>query len=201
MKIFSYVIVADDGSAPNFNAPCATLAVCKPKIRIGAQPGDIVIGFCGQPLGPEPHAVRWAGVVSEKMTFSEYWNNPSYSGKKPDKTQRPDNIYRPVKAGHEQIENPTHGPGNKSRDLGGRFVLTFKPAWYFGPAAQILPEEFGLRLTGARRGHRVNEINGKTWKKLQKWLDKNCPSIRNCARNRTGRGPSRRPILPSCKRL
>ena len=66
MKIYSYVMTCDDGSAPNFEAPNATLAICKPKVRLLAQPGDMVMAFTGKALSPEPHAVCWAGEVTEK---------------------------------------------------------------------------------------------------------------------------------------
>ncbi len=176
MKVFSYVIVNDDGSAPNYDAPMTTLAICKPKIRLYAQPGDLVIAFAGQTLGPEPHAVRWAGVVTEKMTFAEYWNAPRFVAKRPGKSERPDNIYKPSGTTYEQVNNPSHTAKNISRDLGGAFVLAFETAWRFGPVVEILPEEFGLRLSGARRGHRVCPISAVEWGSLKKWLNNHCPA-------------------------
>jgi hypothetical protein len=73
VRVYTYVIVNDAGSAPSFERPMASLAVCKPRIRIAAEVGDLVLAFAGKTLGPEPHAVRWAGVVAETLTFAEYW--------------------------------------------------------------------------------------------------------------------------------
>ncbi|MGI9375444.1 MAG: hypothetical protein ACR2PC_04975 [Tsuneonella suprasediminis] len=33
MRVWSYVITTDRGSAPNFEAPAVTLTVCKPRIE------------------------------------------------------------------------------------------------------------------------------------------------------------------------
>ena len=79
MKVFTYVIQFDGGAAPNYCEPATTLAICKPRIRRSAEVGDAIIAFEGSFLGPEAHAVRWAGVVTEKLTFSEYWNDRRFA--------------------------------------------------------------------------------------------------------------------------
>jgi hypothetical protein len=173
MKVFSYVIQYDAGSAPNYDSPATTLAICKPRIRRSAQARDLVIAFQGSALGPEPHGVRWAGVVSEKLFFDEYWNDRRYQVKKPDRTRLSDNIYRPVGADFVQVENEVHDLENATTDLGGKFVLVFEQSWRFGPTAPILPEEFGLRMVGSRRNHRVKEIEDSEWIQLRAWLDRN----------------------------
>jgi hypothetical protein len=176
VRVFTYVIVGDAGSAPSYDDPFVTLAVCKPKIRIAAEVGDMVLAFTGKTLSPEPHAVRWAGVVTEKLTFAEYWRDERFAGKKPNESDTPDNIYRPTRAGLVQVRNTTHGPGNVQRDLGGEYVLVFEPAWYFGEARAILPARFGLRMTaGARRGHRVVDLTAARAGKLIDWLEREAP--------------------------
>jgi len=125
MRVFSYVIVVDRGGAPNFEPPLPTLAVCKPKIRLKADKGDLVLAFTGRTLGPEPHAVRWAGIVGERFTFEEYWNDPRFVTKKPGVADHPDNIYRPNGTGLEQVTNETHDRRSMETDLGGRHVLAF----------------------------------------------------------------------------
>jgi Nucleotide modification associated domain 2 len=176
VKVFLYVIVVDSGSAPSFEPPLATLALCKPKIRHHAQYRDLVIGFTGRKLGPEPHAVRWAGVVSERLTFAEYWRDVRFARKKPREAIASDNIYRPRGSTYAQVDNPKHGAEAAKKDLSGRFVLVFDPSWYFGPTAPVLAEKFGFRIIGGRRGHRVWPISSGQWRELRAWFDAHLPA-------------------------
>jgi hypothetical protein len=171
VRIFTYVQVYDAGGAPNYDAPAVTLAVCKPRVRMTAQPGDVVLGFAGRRLGPDPHGVRWAGVVAEKLPFATYWSDPRFKRKKPHASATPDNIYRPLGGELIQVPNTTHGPRNVRTDTGGRFVLVFDPCWRFGDSAPAMPARFGLRMTAGRRGHRVSELSADTWCELRTWLD------------------------------
>jgi len=175
MRVFSYVIVRDRGGAPNLEPPLPTLAVCKPKIRLKANRDDLVLAFTGRSLGPEPHAVRWAGIVRERLTYDEYWNDPRFAAKKPGVAKHPDNLYRPNGIGLERVTKDTHGPKVAKTDLGGRHVLVFDRIWHFGPTIAILPARFGLRMVGGRRGHRVTEISSNQWRDLEKWLADNEP--------------------------
>ena len=171
MKAYTYVIMVDAGSAPNYDLPMTTLAICKPRIRIAAGIGDLVLAFTGSRLGPERHGVRWAGVVSEKIPFADYWADPRFQRKKPDESIVPDNIYRPIEGNLVQVDNNIHDGGNVDTDLSGRYVLLFKESWYFGPTSPLPPESFGLRMTGGRRGHRVADLADAQWKKLKSWLN------------------------------
>ena len=171
MKAFSYVIVKDGGAAPNFERPKTTLAVCKPRIRRKAVKGDFVVAFSGASLGLEPHSVRWAGVVVEKLSFDAYWNDRRFQRKKPGKSAHPDNFYYMIQRGFVQVENDTHGPESKSTDTNGKFVLVLDPVWHFPNESPILPQQFGLRLTNGRRGHRVTSITPETHRELEGWLD------------------------------
>jgi hypothetical protein len=182
MKVYSYVIVVDDGGAPNFERPYTTLAICKPKIRLKAEPGDLVLAFTGRSLWSKPDAVRWAGVVKEQLTFEDYWNDPRFANKKPGVAKtKPDNIYYPQCLKLLQVENEKHGPKNVATDLSGRYVLVFDPSWklnYKLPAA-ILPKKFGLRINGQRRGYRVKTISTERWRELKRWFN-NAP--RDCGK-------------------
>jgi hypothetical protein len=173
MRVHTYVIATDAGSAPNYDPPFTTLAVCKPIIRRKACVGDLVLAFAGRPVNPhEPHTVVWAGVVAEKLTFAEYWNDPRFAGKKPDRCQRPDNFYRPTAdGGLLWIDNPVHGPEATNHDNGGIYVLAFNPAWRFGAHGPVLPDSFGLRMTGARRGQRATDLSDDEWRRLEAWLN------------------------------
>lgn len=174
MRVYTYVIVVDRGSAPNYDAPFVTLAVCKPRIRRSARVGDLVLAFTGKSLGPEPHAVRWAGVVSEKLSFAEYWRDERFQGKKPGQSAAPDNIYRPGPGGLVQVPNSTHDQSNVARDLVGEDVLIFDRAWRFDGVVALLPRELGLRMD-SRRGHRVFDLSPAQAKRLLSWLDREAP--------------------------
>jgi hypothetical protein len=173
MRLHTYVIAVDAGSAPNYDAPHTTLAVCKPRIRQKAEVGDVVLAFTGRTVSREPHAVCWAGLVREKLTFAEYWKDPRFKGKKPDRSETPDNFYRPVADGtYLQVENPVHGPDSVARDLGGYYILVCEPAWRFGASGPVLPSEFGYRISpSARRGERVHGLSASGWHELRAWLD------------------------------
>jgi hypothetical protein len=181
MRVWRYVITVDAGGAPNFEPPATTMTLCKPRIRERARPGDLVIAFNGTALSAnEPHSVRWAGVVSEVIPLETYWDEPRFQGKKPERYGGrrdgglPDNIYRLTPAGTlEQVENETRGPQDVARDVGGGNALVFRQFWYFGSTAPVLPDVFGLRIAGGRRGHRRSDLSDHSWPALQGWLDGN----------------------------
>lgn len=175
MRLYRYAIVYDTGSAPNYDPPYATLALCKPAIRRKAKEGDVVLAFCGATLGNEPHAVRWAGVVARRMTFAEYWGDSIFEAKKPSASVTPDNIYRPDEKGAlVQVPNSVHGKEDVIRDTSGHHVLAFDPWWRFPSPSPVLPDEFeALRIYPPRQGHRVSEVDALTWDALRRWLEAN----------------------------
>jgi hypothetical protein len=170
VKVFTYVIATDRGSAPNYEAPCTTLAICKPRIRRVAKPGDLVLAFTGRTVGPNPHAVCWAGLVSEKILFADYWTDARFAGKKPARSDTPDNIYQPDGLHFRQVPNSSHTVDGTGTDLSGQFVLTFQDAWHFGATGPTLPADLGLRMIGGRRNHRVHVVTSD-WKRLLVWLN------------------------------
>jgi hypothetical protein len=182
MDVWTYVIAYDAGAAPNFDPPSTTLTVCKPRIRKSARRGDLVLAFNAKRLNPtEPHSVRWAGVVTEIIPLNNYWKNSRFQGKKPDRSQTPDNIYyQNSRTGElDQAKNTTHGPADRARDISGANALVLKPSWHFGPAVAVLPKTFNLRMIGGRRGHRRFPIDELTFDKLKLWLDKHVPDARS----------------------
>lgn len=200
MRVHTYVIATDAGSAPNYERPFVTLAVCKPRIRRKAEVGDLVLAFAGKKVNPdEPHTVVWAGVVREKMTFAEYWNDPRFAGKKPDRSQTPDNFYRPVNGHLEWVPNPVHDREATHHDTGGTYVLGFAPAWRFGAFGPLMPAEFALRMSGGRRGERLVDLTEGAWQRLKTWLDTNSSETepvegtrRRCKQN----PPPKTPLAP-----
>ncbi len=74
MRLFSYRIRYDAGSAPNPFWNSCTLAICKPCIRKAAEVGDWVVGT-GSTLarmGDISGKVVYTMRVSQKMTMQEY---------------------------------------------------------------------------------------------------------------------------------
>ena len=132
MRVNTYVIATDAGSAPNYDPPFVSLAVCKPRIRRKAGVGELVLAFAGRAVNPfEPHTVVWAGVIAARMPFADYWQDKRFAGKKPDRSAHPDNFYRPIDGGLAWVDNPTHGPEATQHDTSGLYVLLFEPAWRF----------------------------------------------------------------------
>ena len=172
MKLWRYVIRNNDGSAPNYDPPLTTLAICKPRIRKGAQPGDLVLAFAGREIAPDSHRVVWAGIVREKLRFEEYWADARFQSKKPDASDKPDNIYEPRPEGLAQARNPIHGDANVARDCSGVFVLVMEPSWRLIPEASSLPEQFEHQrmLPGNWRGHRKDELSSADADELLAWL-------------------------------
>lgn len=146
----------DGGGAPCYEDGLLTLAVCKPRIRRTAGPGDLVIAYNSKKLG-DSNRVRWAGVVEKKLGFADYWRDERFKG-------RADNIYRPVEgAPPEPVAGAFEHVGGElhpeeqhwKHDLGGLWVLAFAPWWYFGDAGPLARE--GLRMGQGYIGHRVFE--------------------------------------------
>lgn len=166
-RTYAYVIRNDGGGTPCYENGILTLAVCKPAIRRTARPGDLVIAYNGSGLG-DPHGVRWAGLVKEKLGFADYWRDARFKG-------RADNIYRPVEGAFpEPVTDAFEHVGGELHperehwinDLRGRWVLVFGPWWYFGARGPEAEAESGLRMGPVRQGHRV--FQGADWG----WIEK-----------------------------
>jgi hypothetical protein len=193
MRIHTYVIAVDAGAAPNYGPPFVTLTVCKPRIRRKARVGDCVLAFAGANVNPsDPHSVVWAGIVTEIIPMADYWNDRRFASKKPNRTSRPDNIYRPTLGGFVQVPNPVHGSESFHRDTSGVNALVFDPAWRFGAYGPRLPAKFGLRMVGGRRGERISELSPEEWKDLRVWLDTQAPVIPKKEISRRTCTPSKR---------
>lgn len=170
MRVWSYVITTDRGSAPNFDPPAVTLTVCKPRIRRSAQVDDLVLAFNGKPLSANPHSVRWAGIVAEVIPLEYYWNDARFRSKRPERSAVPDNIYRLDQGTWVQVPNSTHDAENVKTDIWGANALIFGKAWYFGATAPELPSHHDLRVTANRRLEPLREICGEEWLELEAWL-------------------------------
>lgn len=185
MKLYSYIVTRDFGFAPNpFHGYC-TLATCKPKIRRNADIGDIVVGIGSAAKGSSyKNRLIYAMIVSEKMTFDEYWNCERFKCKRPfmngsKKKMYGDNIYHISKEtgqfiqedSHHSLEHGVTNTLNYSKDLSGKYVLIAEEFWYWGGSAIELPGEF-LCLANVRRSHIVKTelSNPKLVRSFLSWL-------------------------------
>lgn len=171
-RAWSYVINTDRGSAPNYDGPAVTLAICKPRIRRGAKLGDLVVGFNGVALSSRPNSLRWAGQVGEVMTLEDYWEDSRFNLKRPGTSKTPDNIYRLSRGIIHQVPNSSHDCCNIETDLNGRNTLIFSKAWHFGEEGPDPPEYFGLHVPmNARRTEPLRQIPQSIRAPLLAWLD------------------------------
>lgn len=168
MNLYSYIVRRDYGFAPNPFYGVCTLATCKPRIRQAAKIGDIITGFGSGAQGSlYKHKLIYAMIISQKITFDEYWNDVHYSKKIPVlngsiKQFYGDNIYhRDLKTGG-YIQEPSHhsyADGstnyyNFRHDTTCQFVLIAKEFWYYGEKAIPVSEEYH-QLYEIRRNHRT----------------------------------------------
>jgi len=179
-KLYFYTMTHDTGFAPNPFGGFLTLANCKPVIRKKAKKGDIIVGISGIGLDKKYRNsinIVWIGIVSDKVTFCEYWNNPKYQGKKPKipgnnnfslAERSGDNVYKPLiqnavnAVDFSEIDH-LHKPHGKETDIGGKFVLVCDEFWYFGKSpiqiegAVLQNFNFFLNIKIAPRVHRVEK--------------------------------------------
>jgi putative DNA base modification enzyme with NMAD domain len=163
-RVYTYVLAADGGFAPNpFHGWC-TLACCKPKIRKRARVGDWVVGLTPARDGSR---VAYAMQVQEVLPFAAYWADKRFRRKRPRWTAQVtvqrcgDNCYEPTSddgfrqhpSGHYDHRRGREQPRAKARDLGGLHVLVSHRFAYYGEKAIGLPEHLSFAIPG--RGHRV----------------------------------------------
>lgn len=185
-----YVVDRDFGFAPNPFHGCCTLATCKPGIRNAASVGDWVIGMGGKRLKATGRCI-FAMRISAKITFNEYWLDPTYFDKRPvrngsSRMMVGDNIYfcEPATGIWRQADSHHSSPDgslnrkNLDTDTKSDKVLVSRRFFYFGSAAPIVPVVL-LRDLGFKNsiGHRVfTDAKGAT---LLDWLERNFGRVAN----------------------
>lgn len=159
---YVYKVKHDTGLAPCVEGGLWTLAVCKPRIRARARPGDWVYGFTGNGTG---NRLVFAAQVTGVLEAGTYYATRAHAGRK-------DAIYHwrsgrlAQKAGrsaHKGLDTQRKDIGTAPDHAGARVLLstTFR---YWGdsdkaPSAADLPAL--RRLLGElRQGHRVNHSAG-----------------------------------------
>lgn len=185
-----YVVDRDFGFAPNpFHGSC-TLATCKPQIRKKAEIGDWVIGMGGSNLKATGRCI-FGMLVTEKMTFNEYWLSPMFLDKKAVRngSQRMivgDNIYHYDSACGEWLQADSHHSNadgsvnihNLQRDTKSDKVLISRHFFYFGKEAPTVPNALLHDLNYKNgRGHRVFDLQAASG--LIEWMQSCLPEAQN----------------------
>jgi hypothetical protein len=158
MRLYSYVVAYDSGSAPNPFWGCCTLAICKPSIRRTAKAGDWVVGI-GPANKPTRGKVVYAMQVSEVMSLDAYFRDVRFAAKKPRRGSHDprhcvgDNVYRQVNGEWRKYAGGTHTEAHLEKDVSGKNVLIGKRFYYFGREAVALPKRLALVGKGGQ-GHR-----------------------------------------------
>jgi hypothetical protein len=162
-RIYRYIVRVDAGTAPNPWCGFCTLAICKPRIRRSAREGDWVVGFQSR----NADRIVYAMLAEQKLGFDEYWRTPKFRDRRPDRTDYPDNLYRPLKPGaraeadFELVPNRVHPPdeiSHKRRDLSGQFVVVSNTYWYFGAQGADWPTLLRHLRPISARGKPIREI-------------------------------------------
>ena len=182
-NVYMYVVDRDFGFAPNpFHGICS-LATCKPNIRNTAQVDDWIFGVGGSRLKATGQCI-FAMLVTQKITFNEYWENPEFKDKKPvrngsKKMLLGDNIYyynNETKLwsqahSHHSLVDGSMNEHNRDRDTKSKNVLLSKHFYYFGSAAPKIPVSI-LNALGYenRMGHRKFPFENA--KPLVEWVEK-----------------------------
>lgn len=144
IRIFTYKVAYDSGSAPNPYHDVCTLAICKPAIRNSAKVGDIVVGIATG----DSRRIVYCMQVTDKFPWSEYIElcrgkhessgqseYKKISKKIPRGEYDPgDCIWKIADTHHEPLKSHSgHDDGHYERDVGGnKSVLLSTKFWYFG---------------------------------------------------------------------
>ncbi|MDE0065297.1 MAG: hypothetical protein OXN44_00310 [Acidimicrobiaceae bacterium] len=152
--LFTYVVRWDIGFAPNPYFGFCTLATCKPKIRKLAAPGDWIAGI-GSKQNETHGRLVYTMCVEETLSFDEYWADPRFARKKPNrigsvKQRYGDNIYHRAadgrtwiqEDGRHSLEDGKPNLDHVKKDTNGQRVLISRSFAYFGADAIEIPSEF-----------------------------------------------------------
>lgn len=153
-ELFAYVVRYDIGFAPNPFYGVCTLATCKPRIRKSAMPGDWIAGI-GSKKKKQGGLLVYAMRVDETLSYDEYWEDPRFQRKKPNrvgslKQRYGDNIYHRAATGQAWLqEDGRHSLDDGSpnwdhvkKDTSAPRVLVSTTFVYYGANAVPIPERF-----------------------------------------------------------
>ena len=151
LKFYVYKVARDVGFAPNPFGGYCTLATCKPKIRRNANVDDWVFGIGSKKSGNDGRIV-YGLLITETLTYNEYWNDFRFQFKKPVlngslKSIKGDNIYYKGNEGwfqanshHSNLDGTTNYV-NLKKDTSADRVLISEHFYYFGSNSIPIPED------------------------------------------------------------
>jgi len=151
VRVYSYKITRDFGFAPNPFHGILTLATCKPGIRRGAQPGDLIVG-CGSAGNNQVGKAIFVSRVGGKLNFNQYWEDERFIVKRPffggsRSRAYGDNIYHHDEQGewvqersHHSFQDGSLNTSNLYRDTGSNNVLWCTDFVYYGRSAILIPQ-------------------------------------------------------------
>jgi hypothetical protein len=153
MRLFSYTVRYDHGSAPNPFWGVCTLTICKPVIRRVAAELDWVVGLRGD-------SVLYAMRVTDRKTLAKYdeYCREHLPNKIPQWSSRDfrrrvgDCIYDYSVTNPPRLRESVHTKENRETDLGGINALFSEDFYYFG--CEPVPLPAGLTPIVHRRGHK-----------------------------------------------
>ena len=168
MRLFSYTIRYDYGSAPNPFWGVCTLAICKPVIRRVADKNDWVVGLRGD-------SVVFAMCVTYTKSLAEYdkycrqhlpkkiptWSSRDF------RCRLGDCIYDYSAPNPPSLRKSIHTEENIKTDIGGLNALLSEDFYYFGSQPVSLPSY--LKPIVHRRGHK-SDANDPYISKFITWI-------------------------------
>lgn len=110
--------------------------------------------------------------VEKILTFAEYWNDQTFRSRRPDRSRRGDNIYKPSEdGGLSQVPNDVHDPSAFKRDTSGAFVLVSQRFWYFGESSPPFAPDLS-HLLHRSQGHSLHvRRRDDDERQLLQWLN------------------------------
>lgn len=178
-RMYFYKLTTDNGGAPCVQDDLLSLAICKPMIRMTAQPDDYIFGFAANSLDPNNRLI-YIARISEVLCNGTYYKERKFAN-------RGDCIYRWRNGSFERRKDAKYHDkeGNLAHDLGTHpdyqraQVLLSDDFRYFGDAgtADYKTEypaiDCAVKLLG--QGQRVNhseKLHGELWGlKQQIWRE------------------------------
>jgi hypothetical protein len=172
-RLFTYKVMFDAGTAPNPFGGVCTLAICKPKIRTVAKPGDLIVGIAPGDEGRIVYCMQ----VTDTMTWESYIDLCTSKATANDTQKYPAIALKVPKSGNDQGDciwrnaeryeevRPTwsghEGKGHFENDvINGKNVLLSTKYWYFGVGDKVsIKLSDDLRSVIPGRGHRSNANN------------------------------------------
>ena len=182
MILYSHVVTADTGLAPNPFHDYCTSAICTPShMKCRANRGNWLIGHSSKMGG---YQLIYAMRILKRLTMDDYFNHSDFQCKKPIldgklNQQCGDNLYHKNDANQwERLPSRFHNkPENFIKDIGadfnGRPVFVSDHFYYFGRNRVDIPD-FLQGVIQRQQGIKgPNKISSQLAEEFVKWLDNN----------------------------